>query len=337
MVFKTRRGKNYVGEGIEMPEQTPFSMNRDDREEFEAIQKRRAQERDPEYQKFQRELQDARREPSEKEQAEINQTAEQKRDIWHSYAKLRVQIADALGTAGITDFELYGAGGKRAMSDRGLEQEETLSPLEYRGALRAVGPVEDADQFINIVTNLVSRQGFKVEYDRPPSVTHLFGNVIRARNVDEIEGRPFLYIYKSYRPDWPAGHERDLARDAGVSNADADRLWGSTNVYENRVSEIACELTDDPHMFCDTGGNSIARQIGTTPDFKIIREEIKDAAATANDIQRAIHMPVRAGDHNVMIYFLAEAKHGNILIDLLGCPPGPSKDAIVKLSEMMIH
>jgi hypothetical protein len=315
-----------------------MDMDPEDVEEWEAIKRRKRQARDPDYQEYKRELAAAWRKPPEEEQAEIEKGAAARKETWQEYVDLRSDLEAALIDAGIEDFELYGAGGKQPMGGEGFEQEEKLSPLEYQGALRAVGPV-GSEEFADIITDMAAGRGFKVEMDRPPSVTHLFGQTVRSDNGESelTRGRPFLYIYKTYRSEFPTEYEREMARGARLKPAETERLWSALNVYENKISEIAGELTDDPHMFGEPTSQSVARQISSTSDFKIMREEIKDATDHAFDIQRTIHMPVRVGDHKAMVYFLAEAKDGNIFIDLLGCFPEIFEEAITKLSMMMVR
>jgi hypothetical protein len=323
---------------FEGPPPRRMEMDPEDVEEWEAIRKQKQRERDPEWRQYRREMEAAWRKPSEEEEAEIEKGAAERKEAWQEYVDLRADLETALLSAGIEDFELYGAGGKQPMGEEGFEQEEKLSPLEYQGALRAVGPV-GSDEFADIVTDVAVGKGFKVDMDRPPSVTHLFGQPIRSDDEEHeaIRGRPFLYIYKTYRTEFPTEYEREIARKARLKPAETERLWGALGVYEDRISEIAHELTDDPHMFGESLGQSIARQIGGTADFKVVREEIKDAAGHSLDIQRAIHMPVRVGDHKAMIYFLAETKGGRIYIDLFGCFPEVFEEAIPKLSEMMVR
>ena len=302
----------------------PADWDPEDIAEWEAIQKKKQREQDPDWHEYKREMDAAWREPSPEEQEEIDIRAQEKAEAREAYGGLRDSITRAMADSGITDFELFGAG----------KYGENLSPLEYQGALRVIGPQdpEQADNFVQVVENIALPGGYKVEMDRPPSVTHAFGQTVR--NGAGLEGRPILYIYKRYRTGWPSGAERDMAGQANVSQDEMERLYGSTRLYENRVVEIAEDLTADPNSFV-CPGKALAHRIGSIPEFKLLREEINDAAKHSMDLKRSIHMPLGIGSQRRMIYFLADATKGNVSIDILGCPHGIVKKAIAPLSQMM--
>ena len=299
-----------------------------DIEEWEAIQRKKKLEKDPDWQELQHTMSDMWREPSKKDSEEIEAAAREKRAAQSGYETLRDEISYQLMEAGIDDFELYGAG----------RYGEQLSPLEYKGALRVIGPPDEvaADKFMRIVQNIARGGGYNVEMDRPPSVTHAFGQTIRGGIPAILEHRPILYIYKRYKTTWPSPEERELARNAGASREDQDRMRGSLRFYESRVSQLASEITDDPHDFAEAIPSQIATQIGDTAEFKIIREEINDANSCVLHLRRAINMPVAVGDQNIMIHFLAEANGGNTYIDLLDCPNDIKNEVLNILSKTML-
>jgi hypothetical protein len=250
------------------------------------------------------------------------QRAKSSSKIKRQYEDLRISIAKTLEHYGITDYELFGAGGKHG---------ESLSPLEYQGSLRVVGPSdpEQTEQFIDVVHALATGRGFKIDVTRPPTVTHAFGKTFRRRDGEsgEIANRPFVYIYKSYRREFPTEYEREMARQAGLSSAEQAKLMGTVQVYE----DIASKVTSDPHFYEDEYSREFARRIGRTYEFKMIREEIMDASKHGHNIQRSICAPLGG----VMAYFLAESRDGNTYVDLIGCPPNISDRVINKLSTMM--
>ena len=302
----------------------PADWDPEDVAEWEAMQKKKRREQDPDWQEYKREMDAAWRKPSPEEQEEIDIRAQEKSEAQEAYGGLRDNIANAMANSGITDFELFGAG----------KYGENLSPLEYQGALRVIGPrdPEQADNFVRTVENIAIPGGYQVEMDRPPSVTHAFGQTIRG-GVG-LEGRPILYIYKRYRAGWPSEAEREMAGKANVSRDEMARLYGSTRLYESRMAEIADDITADPNSFV-CPGETLATRIGTVPEFKLLREEINDAARHSIDLKRSIHLPLGIGSPRRMIYFLADASKGNVSIDILGCPQEIVKKAIAPLSQMM--
>jgi len=241
--------------------------------------------------------------PHDEEETEMDPETvswrEMEKERQTSYSQLRNYLEDALDGMGFDDYELFGAGGNG----------EELSPLEYKGALRVVGPSSRKlhQKFIDTVYRIASANGFKIIDDRPPAVTHLFGDTIRSRGGEaaEISSRPVMYIYRSYHHVWPTGADIEQARRAGVEFPRT-----GYNVYENRVSEIAAEITDDPTIYSDSIAIDVASQISNTPEFKLMREEIK-----LDDIQRAISVPVSIGDSKVIATFMAESKNGSVYID----------------------
>ncbi len=136
-----------------------------------------------------------------------------------------------------------------------------------------------------------------------------------------------------YRSEWPTNEELASIKRA-MCPEDMRSFW---NLVNESISKIAQEMTDDPHSFGESAGGSVARQIGDTTDFKILREEIQDAAQNSLDIQRALHVPVKIGGNDVMVYFLVEAKRSHIYVDVVGCPKEIAEDAIAKLSKMMVN
>jgi len=268
--------------------------------------------------------------PSEIDPEEEKRKAEvqEKRKRQQEYASLRERISESLASEGIDDYELFGAGAPR----------EELSSLEYKGALRAIGPddPETAERFIRTVQKLAQDGGYTVEMDRPPSVTHAFGQTIRKGIPNIIQNRPVLYVYRRYMTGWPTSWEREQAQQAGLSHEETKRLWGAVRFYENRISQVASEITEDPHGFSPSLSDQITSQICATAEFEIIREEIKDAVDRGMNLRRAMHMPLSVGDTKHMIYFLAEAAQGDIYIDIAGCPIDIKDVALANISKIMV-
>ena len=243
------------------------------------------------------------------------------------YTILRDIINNQLIEHNINDYELFGAGASG----------EQLSLLEYEGALRVIGPSdpEQAEAFIRIVQDAAAANGFNIEMDRPPSVTHAFGQTIRDNKPNILYGRPVLYVYKRYKTYWPTWKDRDDAIQAGASEEDIKRMYGPLRFYENRISQIGDEITEDPHGFQNVS-EAVAEQIYSTPEFMVIREEMADANDRIMHLRRAIHMPVKIGDHNIMIHFLAESRGTQVFVDILKCPSDIKENILQILSEKMM-
>jgi len=299
----------------------PDDWDAEDIAEWEAIQ-RRKQGPDSDYQEFERKMESSWRSLPKSKEEEIEAMASKRKAAREGYKNLRTELSRAMMNAGIDDFELYGAG----------RYGESLSPLEYQGALRIIGPPVAGRNFIDVAKNIATHNGYQFAIDRPPSVTHAFGKTVR--NGIGLENRPIMYIYKRYHTAWPTSHERELASQAGVSRDENRRLFGHNRIYESKVAEIADEITGNPHHFiCQ--GEALAHRIGSIPEFKLLREEINDAAANRMELERTIHMPLGIGSGNRMVYFLAGSKGGDVMIDLIGCPRQIANKAIPSLSQMM--
>jgi hypothetical protein len=270
---------------------------------------------------------------------------------FEEYAVFRDELEDLLHSQGFKDFELFGAGGAG----------EELSPSEYKGALRVVGPAKPwlRDRFVTTVKQFALNKGFKAIDDRPPSVTHLFGQPVRGmkqyktpgirtdldpshirgqrKEPSIIAGRPFLYIYKSYSFEMPMRHELEAGAEAGLMQHEIPTR--GYRMYEDRISQIAGEITNDPTIFDDMSlGEYIAREMGKASEFKLLREEMRDASKHKLDLQRAMHIPMRINDLGMMIHLLAESRDGDTYIDLIA-PVSSStiKEALPILSDMMLR
>ena len=114
------------------------------------------------------------------------------------------------------------------------------------------------------------------------------------------------------------------------------KMWGVLRFYESRMSQIASEITDDPHDFSAPISKQVATQLCVTPEFKVVREEMQDATERNMHLRRAVHMPIKVGDHKLMMYFLAESRGGRMLIDLIGCPDDIKENTIQAISKSML-
>jgi len=257
------------------------------------------------------------------------------------FVTLRYDLEEALTSARFSGFELFGAGA----------EDEELSPAEYAGALRVVGPNNPRRRkaFVRLVKNIAIPRGFNVEEDRPPSVTHLFGTTIKKRSptpkrrVDageliepsNIAHRPFLYIYKSYRHYFPSSHELEAARRAGLHTSEIPVT--GYRVYESTVNEVADNITDNPNMFQDEIPELVARQICDVWEFKLLKEEIIDASDNLESLVRSICVPITVGDTKSLAYVMAESINGNVRFDLVTFPPVNKNRVLNILSSLILR
>lgn len=309
----------------------PYELTTGDTDELNHLEKQHILDKpnhDPEYEKV---TDTMWHKLSPEEEKKIENDATKAREAKGKYAALRSHIVSNLESSGITDYELYGAGARG----------EELSVLEYSGALRVIGPNDPtlAEKFIRIVQSLAAEAGYKIDMDRPPSVSHAFGQTIKRGEGGEssiIKGRPILYIYKRYQTGWPSPEDMQSAYNAGANRGDTERLRNAPRFYENRISQLASEITDDPHDFAPKLPSRVAKQIYNTPEFHVVREEMKDASQRSMGLRRSIHMPVDIGDMKFMVYLLAESMNGSVYIDLLGCPDDIKNGIIPILSRYML-
>jgi hypothetical protein len=284
------------------------------------------------------------REPTTPQQERAAIAQEKQSRSLKEYGMLRKELTSALSSAGFEDFDLFGAG----------KFGERLPPLEYTGSLRVVGPPERQKEFISIVGRVASESGFEFMVDRPPSVTFLRGEKISklydpekkwagmyqdlpTAEAEEISKRPFIYIYKTYRQEKPLPHEVEKAREAGMHQKEMEKMRSHLSVYENRVSEVASTITDDPNLFEEDPARLLANSIIGRSEFKLIREEMIDASRHKLDLFRTLHMPVEIGDYKNMVYFLSETNDGSIFVNILGCPDGIAEGAINIICQMMAN
>jgi hypothetical protein len=255
------------------------------------------------------------------------------------YATFRKKLNQELRLKGFDDFEIFGAGASAGG--------ETLSSLEYPGALRVVGPDlpewGNKQLFVNMVKKIAKENGFQVEEDRPPTRSHFMGKpTISTRGEAgyeepaHVRNRPFLYIYQSYKTGWPLESDRWQAERAGVSPKELLRLQLPYRQYED-IDRVANTLTEDPHTTDRTTDEErVAKIIMSLNEFKILREEIKDASENNISIRRSASVPIKVVGGTTLAEFIAESKDGNSYVDILNCP-GDIECVLDILIEAMIR